>query len=84
MIVCSRVIKRNYGYGTGGRLEAMNHVEPSIGTAFGYIGITRVHAVAVEYDEFGGERLARSLDEAERDVDRLASRLAAGVMQGAA
>lgn len=67
----------DHGYGTGGRIEAMNHVEPAIRTAFGYIGIDRVHALAVEYDEFGGERLARSLREAEAEVDRLATRLAA-------
>ncbi|HZW19178.1 MAG TPA: NAD(P)H-dependent oxidoreductase [Luteimonas sp.] len=69
----------DHGYGAGGRIEAMNHVEPSIRTAFGYIGITRMHAVAVEYDEFGGERLARSLREAEDEVDRLSGRLASDV-----
>jgi len=66
----------DHGYDAGGRIEAMNHVEPSIRTAFGYIGITRMHAVAAEYDEFGGERLARSLRDAEREVDALAARLA--------
>jgi FMN-dependent NADH-azoreductase len=53
----------------------MNHVEPAVRTAFGYIGIERVHAVAVEYDEFGGERLAASLREAEAAVDALVDRL---------
>ena len=67
----------DYGYGAGGRIEAMNHVEPAVRTAFGYMGITRVHAVAVEYDEFGGERLACSLRDAEDQVDALAARLAA-------
>ncbi len=69
----------DHGYGAGGRIEAMNHVEPSIRTAFGYIGITRTHAVAAEYDEFGGERLARSLRDAEDEVDRLAARLVASL-----
>jgi FMN-dependent NADH-azoreductase len=72
----------DHGYAAGGRIEAMNHVEPSIRTAFAYIGITRMHAVAVEYDEFGGERLARSLRDAEDEVDRLAARLAAGAAAG--
>ena len=67
----------DYGYGAGERIAAMNHVEPAVRTAFAYIGVTRVHAVAVEYDEFGGERLARSLREAEDQVDALASRIAA-------
>ncbi|EPX59341.1 FMN-dependent NADH-azoreductase [Cystobacter fuscus DSM 2262] len=31
----------DFGYGKGQRLEHMNHVEPSIRSAFGYIGITR-------------------------------------------
>src|SRR5688572_20182732 len=38
----------DHGYDAGGRIAAMNHVEPSIRTAFGYIGITRMHAVAAE------------------------------------
>jgi FMN-dependent NADH-azoreductase len=62
-------------FGYAGRLRAMNHVEDAIRTAFGYIGITEVHAVAVEYDEFGGDALARSLAQAQTDVDRLVERL---------
>lgn len=65
----------DHGYGVGGRIEAMNHVEPSIRTAFGYIGVTRVHDVAAEYDEFGGERLMDSLRDAETAVDMLAANL---------
>lgn len=73
----------DHGYAPGGRIATMNHVEPSIRTAMGYIGIDRMHAVAAEYDEFGGERLARSLQQAEAEVDRLAARLAAEVAHGA-
>jgi FMN-dependent NADH-azoreductase len=62
-------------FGYAGRLRAMNHVEDAIRTAFGYIGITEVHTVAVEYDEFGGDVLARSLAQAQADVDRLVERL---------
>jgi len=67
----------DYGYGPGGRIEAMNHVEPAVRTAFGYIGISDVRRVAVEYDEFGGERLAASLHAAEAAVDALADTLLA-------
>lgn len=74
----------DHGYGAGGRIEGMNHVEPAIRTAFGYIGITRMHAVAVEYDEFGDERLARSLRDAEARVDALVARLAGEVVPGSA
>jgi FMN-dependent NADH-azoreductase len=63
-------------YGYGGRLKHMNHVEPSIRTAFGYIGITDVNSVAVEYDEFADERLRDSIATAEAAVDALAAQLA--------
>jgi len=65
----------DFGYGPGGRIAAMNHVEPAVRTAFGYIGITDVRSIAVEYDEFGGERLAASLQEAEAAVDALVDAL---------
>lgn len=58
-------------FGYADRLHAMNHVEPSIRTAFGYIGITDVTSVAIEYDEFGGERLHHSILRAEADTDAL-------------
>jgi FMN-dependent NADH-azoreductase len=67
----------DYGYDPGERLAAMNHVEPAVRTAFGYIGIRDLHTIAVEYDEFGGERLAASLAQAEAAVDRLVDHLLA-------
>jgi len=67
----------DYGYDPGGRIEAMNHVEPGVRTAFAYIGITDVRSIAVEYDEFGGERLAASLRTAEAAVDALVDQLLA-------
>jgi FMN-dependent NADH-azoreductase len=65
----------DFGYGRGERLAHMNHVEPSIRTAFGYIGITDVESVAIEYDEFADERLKASVELAERQVDALVDRL---------
>ena len=65
----------DYGYDAGGRIAAMNHVEPAVRTAFGYIGVTDVRMVAVEYDEFGGDRLAASLHAAEAAVDALVDEL---------
>lgn len=61
----------DHGYAPGGRIAHMNHVEAAIGTAFGYIGVTDLRSVAVEYDEFADERLAGSLAAAEQAVDRL-------------
>jgi len=66
----------DHGYGKGGRIEHMNHVEPSIRTAFAYIGIDQVDSVAVEYDEFADGRLADSIATAEAAVDALVQRLA--------
>ncbi|MGZ5198369.1 MAG: FMN-dependent NADH-azoreductase [Telluria sp.] len=72
----------DYGYGRGERIEHMNHVERSIETAFAYIGITDVSSVAVEYDEFAGERLQRSIEAAEAKVDELAAHLATRLAAG--
>ena len=42
----------DYGYGEGERLQASNHLEASIRTAFNYIGVPTVAEIATEYDEF--------------------------------
>ena len=65
------------GYGIGGALEAQNHVEPSIKTAFAYIGVRDVCEAAVEYDEYGGAKLEAALEMAEREVDVLVMHLLA-------
>jgi FMN-dependent NADH-azoreductase len=65
----------DYGYDAGERIADRNHVEASVRTAFAYIGITQSWSVAVEYDEFGDERLLASMTKAEQDVDRLVSKL---------
>ncbi len=65
----------DHGYGAGQRIAHLNHTEASVRSAFGYIGITDVMEAAVEYDEFGGERLAESLRQGEAAVDRIADEL---------
>lgn len=67
----------DFGYGTGERLEAQNHVEPAVKTAFAYIGVTDVRSIAIEYDEFADERLQASITTAERQVDALVGKLRA-------
>lgn len=67
----------DFGYGPSERIAHMNHVEPSIRTAFGYIGITDVTSIAVEYDEFADDRLAASIAAAEAAVDALVADLVA-------
>ncbi len=45
----------DYGY-DGGKVVGKNHVEPSVFIALGYLGITRTHSIAVEYDECRARR----------------------------
>lgn len=66
------------GYGVGGPLEASNHVEPAIKTAFAYIGVQDVHMVAAEYDEYGGGKLEVSLSAAEQEIEALVRQLCGG------
>ena len=65
----------DYGYDADGRASERNHVEPAVRSAFGYIGITDSHSIAVEYDEFADERLAESIRQAEAAVDELVGKL---------
>ena len=65
----------DYGYDAGGRVSERNHVEPAVRSAFGYIGITDSHSIAVEYDEMADERLAESIRQAEAAVDELVGKL---------
>lgn len=65
----------DWGYAPGERMAGRNHVEPSIQTAFAYLGVTDVHGAAIEYDEFADERLKASIARAEAAVDALVGRL---------
>lgn len=67
----------DYGYDAGGRIADLELVVPSLAKPLGYLGITDLHVVAVEYDEFADGRLAASLRDAEASVDALAKRIAA-------
>ena len=53
----------------------MNHVEPHLRTVFRYIGITDAVDIAAEYDEFADERIERSLQAAEAEIDQLVARM---------
>ncbi|TCS16600.1 NAD(P)H-dependent oxidoreductase [Caulobacter sp. BK020] len=67
----------DHGYAPGQRLAHVNHLEPSITTPLGYLGVTDVHGAAIEYDEFADARLAASILAAETEVDLLTDRLLA-------
>lgn len=65
----------DYGYDPGGRIAHINHVEGAIRDVFAFLGVTAFQSVAVEYDEFGGDRLQASIVAAESAVDDLVDRL---------
>jgi FMN-dependent NADH-azoreductase len=67
----------DYGYDAGGRIADLELVVATVGNPLGYLGITDLHVVAVEYDEFSDDRLAASLRDAEASVDALAKRIVA-------
>lgn len=67
----------DYGYGPGQRLEGINHVESSVRSVFRYLGVTDAYSAAIEYDEFGDQRLARSIADAEKATDGIAETIAA-------
>lgn len=67
----------DYGYDLGERLSAVNHVEAGVLDPLRYIGIDAVEGIAIEYDEFGDERLDASIATAEAQMDALVERLAA-------
>jgi FMN-dependent NADH-azoreductase len=69
----------DHGYDPGGRLGADNHVERGVETPLRYIGIDAVERVAIEYDEFGDERLSESIASAERQVDALVEQMVAPI-----
>jgi FMN-dependent NADH-azoreductase len=56
------------GYEPDGPLWHMNHLEPHLRTIFAFVGVTDVGFVYAGNDEFGGDRLARSLEAAARRV----------------
>lgn len=63
------------GFGPGGEMAHMNHLEPNLVTALNFIGITRIHQIAIEGQETGGDVLAASVEQAHREVDALVADL---------
>lgn len=59
------------GYGPGGRNAIHNHLDGHLRTVLGFIGLTDVTIVAAENDEFGGTRLADSLEAARTELRQL-------------
>jgi FMN-dependent NADH-azoreductase len=67
-----------FGFMPGGVRAHKNQLDPHIATCAPFLGVAEdaIHTIAVEYQEFGDERHARSLAEAEAKVRALAAALA--------
>jgi FMN-dependent NADH-azoreductase len=65
----------DYGYAPGERLAERELVIPGLSIPLNYIGITDIRHVAIEYDEFADDRLAASIQRAERAIDDLVGQL---------
>lgn len=63
------------GFGPGEAMAHMNHLEPNLMTALNFIGITRIHQIAIEGQELGGELLKASVARALHQVDALVQAL---------
>ncbi|EHJ91511.1 FMN-dependent NADH-azoreductase [Vreelandella boliviensis] len=59
----------------GEEMAHMNHLEPHLTTALQFMGITRIHYIAIEGQEVGGELLAASIAEAVGKVEVLVDEL---------
>jgi FMN-dependent NADH-azoreductase len=68
------------GYEAGQSLHAMNHVETYLRTIFGFIGVTEIDSIAVEYDEFSDDRVKRSVAAAEAKVEALVRAMVAAAL----
>jgi FMN-dependent NADH-azoreductase len=66
-----------FGFAPGGPRAHMDHLTPHVQTLAGYLGVSEMHHVRIEYQEFGDERHRRSVAEAHAEVVRLAEQLAA-------
>ncbi|WP_137163980.1 FMN-dependent NADH-azoreductase [Pseudomonas asiatica] len=51
----------DHGMDPDGPFSAMNHLEPGVKTALGFIGIDEIHAIAIEHAAVGGPELDHSV-----------------------
>ncbi|MEP3244505.1 MAG: NAD(P)H-dependent oxidoreductase [Sneathiella sp.] len=65
-----------FGFGSGGIREAMNHLEAHISTLSHYLGVTEKFFIRSEYQEFADQRHTDSRLKASEEVVTLAARLA--------
>lgn len=68
-----------FGFAPGGAGQDRNHLDPHLATVAPYLGVAPgdISTVAIEYQEFGDERHARSAAQADAMVDSLVAELSA-------
>ncbi|MDH2549378.1 NAD(P)H-dependent oxidoreductase [Acinetobacter baumannii] len=54
----------DHGMDVGGEFAYMNHLDPAIKTALGFIGIEEIYNIAIEHTAEGGEALENSVQSA--------------------
>lgn len=64
-----------FGFGTGGIRESMNHLGPHVRTLSHYLGVEDFHEIRIEYQEFGDSRHRKSIEDAYRSVEQLVAAL---------
>lgn len=65
----------DHGMDPGGAYAHMNHLDPAIATALGFIGLRDIRSIAIEHQSEGGEPLAQSVESALSATARLADDL---------
>lgn len=65
----------DYGMNPGGEYEHMNHLDPAIKTALGFVGLRDFHSIAIEHQSEGGELFDQSLHNALSATTHLADKL---------
>jgi len=65
-----------FGFAEGGVRHGSNHLDTHIRTCARNLGVAETHHVAIEYQEFGDDRHARSVEDAHAETVRLAAELA--------
>ncbi len=64
-----------FGFEAGGIRKSMNHLGPHIKTLSHYLGVESVYEIGSEYQEFGDERHTESVNKAEEETTKLATKL---------
>ncbi|MGB3469874.1 MAG: NAD(P)H-dependent oxidoreductase [Erythrobacter sp.] len=59
------------GFQPGGHHAHMNHLDPALITASRLLGVSTSHVVRIEYQEFGDDRHARSIEAAHAELPNL-------------